>query len=137
MFEPKDKSTLPYWFAHWCAFNLTALKLGVWKIKYLFHDLEKPFLLAFLGDYEKVRQFHRKHNRHHWTYKDKTKIDWEGMVIDWECSRLTKKDSPLTAKQLYEYTITTRYREGRISSEMCMLLMTNIPPILTKFKLTK
>lgn len=137
MFKPKDKSTFKYWFAHWAAYNMTALNLGYWKFKYLFHDIEKPFLLVLLGDYEKVRQFHRKHNKHHLTYKNKDKIDWEGLVIDWECSRFTKEDSPKTAKELYEYWITVRYREGRCSSEMATLMMYHIPPILQKFGLKK
>ena len=44
MFEEKDKSSFKYWFAHWCAYQMTALNCGAWKFKYLFHDIEKPFL---------------------------------------------------------------------------------------------
>lgn len=28
MFTKKDRSTFKYWFAHWCAFNMTALNFG-------------------------------------------------------------------------------------------------------------
>lgn len=101
MFEKKDRSTFKYWFAHWCAYQLTALNLKAWKFKYLFHDFEKPWLrILFRGDYSKVQKWHRKHNRHHLTYAGKK--DYEAMVIDWECSRLTKKNSPLTAWEEYE-----------------------------------
>ena len=56
-FDKSDRSTFPYWFAHWCAFNMTALNLKKWKFKYLFHDFEKPWLKLFLS-YKKVQQFH-------------------------------------------------------------------------------
>ena len=48
MFDKSQRSKFKYWFAHWCAFNMTALNLGVWKFKYLFHDIEKPWLMLFL-----------------------------------------------------------------------------------------
>ena len=34
MFGPDEKSSFPYWFPHWCAFQLTALNLRIWKFKY-------------------------------------------------------------------------------------------------------
>lgn len=135
MFDEKDKSSFKYWFAHWCSYNMTALNLNAWKFKYLFHDIEKPWLKLFWGDYKKVRKWHREHNRHHWTYKDKNNLDYEAMVIDWECSRYTKKDSPLTARELYEYTITTRLENGTVSKEIVELLKNNIPQVLKKLGL--
>ena len=98
MFSKEERSTFPYWFAHWCAFNMTALNLRVWKFKYLFHDIEKPWLRLF-WDYEKVQRWHRYHNNHHLEYMYRGTIDIEAMLIDWECSRFTKEASTLTARQ--------------------------------------
>ena len=39
MFTKADRSSFKYWFAHWCGFQLTALNLGIWKPKYLLHDI--------------------------------------------------------------------------------------------------
>lgn len=108
MFTEDQKSTFPYWFAHWCAYQMTALVHNSWKFKYLFHDIEKPFMRLFMP-YEKVRIKHRKNNKHHpeWLnyrlYKCGNpnpttnqikrllkKFDFEGAIVDWECSRFTK-----------------------------------------------
>lgn len=122
-------------FWHWLAYNYTAKKLGVWKFKYLLHDIEKPWLKLFWGDYTKVRKWHRENNKHHITYKDKSKIDWEAVCLDWEASPLTKYDSPRNARQTYEWFITERFANGTISEEMKSLLEENIPPILEKLGL--
>ncbi len=123
MFTKKDRSTFPYWFAHWCAFQMTALNLGVWKVKYLFHDIEKPFLKLLWGDYKKVQKWHRLYNRHHLSYKDPEKIDWEALIIDWECSRFTKLSSPRTAREEMEtYREKDKVTYDWISSNMCPIL---------------
>ena len=103
MFTKEERSSFPYWFAHWCAFNMTALNLKVWKFKYIFHDWYKPWLRLFLP-YEKVQKFHREHSKHHleWlynhqTHEDAVRFDWDAMIIDWECSRFTKEASQLNA----------------------------------------
>lgn len=104
MFDKKDRSKFNYWFAHWCSFQMTALNLGVWKFKYLFHDIEKPFMLYWFmwicgmtheNAYKKVQKWHRTHRKHHLEYNGKK--DYEAMMIDWECSRFTKTKSPRTA----------------------------------------
>ena len=118
MFTKEERSTFPYWFAHWCSYNMTALNLGVWRYKYLFHDIEKPFLRLFLP-YSKVQKYHRKHHNHHfdwlermlWAYEymlTPKKInelldeyDYEGNVIDWECNRFTKLEQPRNAEKEY------------------------------------
>lgn len=98
-FHKKERATFKYWFAHWCAFNMIAILCGVWKFKYLFHDWEKPWLKLFL-DYEDVQYLHRKHSRHHLEYRGGfNKIDWESLVIDWECSRFTKASCLLNAQE--------------------------------------
>lgn len=135
LFTPEEKSGFKYWFAHWNSFNMTALNLKCWKWKYLLHDIEKPWLKLLWGDYQKVREWHRKNNRHHLTYKNPNKIDWEAMILDWECSRFTKQDSPKTAREMYEYFITVRYERGVISEEMKNKMVENIPPILEKLNL--
>lgn len=99
MFTREQRSTFPYWFAHWCAFNMTALNCGAWKFKYLFHDFEKPWMKLFMS-YPTVQHWHRTHNRHHLEYPGV--IDVEAMLIDWECSRFTKTTSPRTAREEWE-----------------------------------
>lgn len=104
-FSKEERSGFAYWFAHWCAFNMTALNLHMWKFKYLFHDWHKPWLMLFWRDYKKVQKFHRKHSRHHLEYRkihgwdDWKKLDWEALVIDWECSRFTKQACPRNARE--------------------------------------
>ena len=116
-FDKEDRSTFPYWYEHWKAFNLVAKQLGAWKIKYIFHDWYKPWLKLFIP-YEKVQSFHRKHARHHleWLenkfknceeclffsgYKYMDNLDVEAMVIDWESNRYTKLQHPETAYEKY------------------------------------
>ena len=94
MFTKSERGTFKYWFAHWCAFQMTALNLRRWKPKYLLHDIEKPFLKLF-WDYKKVQKWHRTHNSHHIEYKGQW--DTYAMVIDWECSRFTKAEAQLNA----------------------------------------
>jgi len=114
LFTKESRSTFPYWFAHWCAFNMTACLLGIWKVKYLFHDLEKPWLKLVLRDYKKVQKWHREHNRHHLEYQGVKKIDIDAMIIDNECSRFTKAACPYTAK---EWFVDGHWKKG-LSDEM-------------------
>lgn len=99
LFTKQERSTFSYWFAHWCAFQMTALILHRWKLKYLFHDFEKPWLKLFLP-YKTIQKWHRTHNKHHIEYGEKhgyDKVDWEAMLIDWECSHYTKENCPRNA----------------------------------------
>lgn len=98
MFNKDERSSFKYWFAHWCAFNMTALNLKCWKFKYLFHDFEKPWL-KLIWDYQRVQKYHRSHSRHHLSYRNPDKRDWIAMAIDWECSRFTKSSSPRNARE--------------------------------------
>lgn len=91
-FDKNDRSTFHYWFAHWCAYQMTALNLNVWKPKFLLHDIEKPWLKFFMK-YKKVQTIHRKIANHHLEYgliHGWNKVDWLALVIDWECCHLTK-----------------------------------------------
>ena len=108
MFDKSERSTFKYWFAHLCAFNMTALNLKAWKFKYLFHDFEKPWLMLLWKDYTRVQTWHRKHNRHHLEYAGNKNYDFDAMVIDWECSRFTKSAVTLTAQQEYERLLSEK-----------------------------
>ena len=129
MFTKKDRSSFPYWFAHWSAFQMTALNLHAWKFKYLFHDFEKPWLKLFLP-YEKVQKIHRRFSKHHFSFLDKKKnLDYEAMVIDWECSRFTKSEAQLNAFDTYKVML------NKTDEKYKHLLEINIPPILKRLKL--
>jgi hypothetical protein len=124
MFDKKDRGGFKYTFAHWCAYQMTALNLGIWKFKYLFHDWEKPWLKLFLRDYKKVQKWHREHNAHHMEYKKKW--DAYAMIIDWECSRFTKTASPMTARDTYVCFVNAKYKntpyEKRLKEEILPIL---------------
>ena len=134
LFTPEEKSGFSYYFAHLFAYNMTALNLKCWKWKYLLHDIEKPWLKLLWGDYQKVREWHRKNNRHHLTYKNPNNIDWEAMILDWECSRFTKQDSKLNAVEQYEYFIKNKYKNNNYYKQ---LLENNVPKILKKLGLLR
>ena len=123
MFSKEERSSFSYWFAHWCAFQMTALNHRMWKPKYLLHDWEKPWLRLFLP-YEKVQKWHRLHHKHHpeWIERRMENIqgsivdiidgfDYEQMMIDWECSHYTKTASPRNAAAEVNYWFNTP--EGR------------------------
>ena len=103
-FTKADRSNFKYWFAHWCAFQMTALNLKSWKPRFLFHDIEKPWLKLF-WNYKKVQRWHRVHNAHHMEYgvlKGFDKVDWLALIIDYECSRYSKTNQPLDTRQTLE-----------------------------------
>lgn len=130
-FTKDDRSTFTYWFAHWCSFQLVALNLKVWKFKYLFHDIEKPFLKLLLP-YERVQKIHRTRNSHHLEhYIEYGYADWEAMVIDWECSGLTKKAAPLDCRGEMKRVL----KSNEYPSYVLTALHDNMKPILDKWKL--
>lgn len=131
MFTKEEKGQLKYTFAHICAYNMTALNLKCWKFRFLFHDIEKPFLKLLGFKYETVRKIHRKHAKHHLTYHNNKKIDWLGVVIDWECSRFTKLDSPLNARETFEKML----ENPNISNDTKNIMKEKIPYILDKLNL--
>lgn len=119
MFSKEERSTFPYWFAHWAAYQMTALNCRAWKVRYLFHDLEKPWLKLFLP-YKTVQQLHRACHRHHpewlenklFAYEPELTsekvqellrlFDYDGAIIDWECCHYTKSEEPLNAHDEYK-----------------------------------
>lgn len=128
LFGKTNRSSFRYWFAHWCAFQLTAINLGIWKFKYLLHDIEKPWLRLFLS-YKTVQKIHRTYSKHHIEYSGGLdKVDVEAMMIDWECSRLTKASSQRDARQQM-LTYQTK------SPERYNWLVNNLKPILDKYEI--
>ena len=110
-FDKEQRSSFSYWFNHWLAYNLVAIKLGVWKPKWLLHDVEKPWLKLFWGDYKRVQKWHKHHNKHHIFYGRRAginKVDWLAAVIDWECSRYTKHAAQKTARQEVDFLLTQK-----------------------------
>ena len=134
MFTKKDRSSFKYWFAHWCGFQITALNLGIWKPKYLLHDIEKPWLkLLWRGDYKKVQSWHRTHNRHHLEYGLEhgwDSIDWEALMIDWECCGLSKQEAQMDARETLEYEID-RIKWKPYANKISLKLT----PLLNKYNL--
>lgn len=128
-FNKEQRSSFAYWYYHWKAYNLTAFHLGCWKFKYLFHDIEKPWLMLFWKDYKKVQTWHRTHNKHHIHYPHIYDIDWEAVVIDWESSQYTKFACPRNA--YHELC----YIETETDQNYYAFIKNNMIPILIKFGL--
>ena len=128
-FSKEQRSSFKYWYYHWKAFNLTAYHLGHWKFKYLFHDIEKPWLMLFWGDYKRVQKWHRTHNSHHVEFNGLW--DTYAMIIDWECSRFTKIDAPMDAWQ----TLQKMMNESK-SKEYKQKLYENLAVTLYDLNLT-
>lgn len=132
MFTKADRSSFHYWFAHWCGYNMTALNLGIWKFKYLFHDIEKPWLKLFLP-YDKVKKFHREHSKHHLEYGLKhgfDKVDWEALLIDWECCGLSKQETQMDARETMAFEIS-KLKWARYSDT----IVSYLKPLLDKYML--
>lgn len=127
-FSANEKSTFPYWFAHWKAFNKVAKELNAWKFKYIFHDIEKPWLKLF-WDYPKVQKWHNEHNSHHLINVINGGVgDWEAMIIDWECSGRTKIACKLNAAQEYERIFDEFiefFKTGKISDNRTIKYIVN------------
>lgn len=135
-FSKNQRSSFSYCFWHNLAFNYTAIKCKAWKFKYLFHDIEKPFLMFLWRDYKKVQQFHRSKNKHHIEYPHYAKWDLEAMVIDWECSRLTKLEAPLNAVDTFRNMV--EIKESMLYVKDIVIrtsLLKRIPDILVKLNL--
>ena len=109
-FDKSQRSSFHYWLSHWIAYNLVAMKLGVWKPKWLLHDIEKPWLKLFWGDYKRVQKWHKHHNRHHIFYGRRNglnKVDWLGAVLDWQCSQYSKNAAVRTGREEVDYLVST------------------------------
>lgn len=108
-FTKEERSSFSYWFNHCLAFNYVAWKLNVWKPKWLLHDIEKPWLKLFWGEYKRVQKWHKFHNNHHIFYgrmHGYNKIDWLAAIIDWESSRYTKIAAKRTAREEVDHLVS-------------------------------
>lgn len=131
-FGKEERSSFPYWFAHWCAYQMTALVLGAWKPRFLLHDFEKPWLKLVMP-YKKLQARHRRKSAHHLEYgllHGWEELDAEALVIDWECCRFTKTKAQLDARQTLEYEVS-RDKWKRYEKE----IRSAIEPVLVKFGL--
>lgn len=110
-FTKAERSGWRYFWAHWCAFQMVAITLHIWKFKYLFHDWYKPWLKMFGMPYEKIQRLHRYHSNHHIEYllskNNPKKFDWDALIIDWECSQYTKENCPRNARDEMDYVLRT------------------------------
>lgn len=134
-FDKSQRSSFNYWFNHWLAYNLVAMKLGTWKPKYLLHDIEKPWLKLFWRDYKRVQKWHKHHNKHHifsGRHYGLNKIDWLAAIIDWECSRYTKNAAPRTAREEVDYLLT---QTDKYTDDEREEIRKNCYPILEYLKL--
>ena len=95
-FTKDQRSTFPYWFWQWLAFNDVARELHVWRPRHILHDIEKPFM-RLIFPYTKVQKWHRLHNKHHLEYMYPERRSWLDMIIDWEASGRTKQACPRNA----------------------------------------
>ena len=91
----------------------------------------------FWGDYNKVQQWHSHHNRHHIEYSNAGCWDVEAMIIDWECSGLTKTDAKLNAREEYERLLSevTEHNKHTYRSYLIKRLQPKLLSTLEKFNL--
>lgn len=130
-FDKSQRSTFPYWYNHWKAYNWVAWKLGVWKPKWLLHDIEKPWLLLIWGDYKRVQKWHKYHNKHHifsGRHYGLNKIDWLAAIIDWECGQYTKYACPRNAREEVDYML--EHETEKYSADELSEIKKNCYPIL-------
>lgn len=114
------KYTFSRWIKHLIAYNQTAINLKAWKLKYIIHDIDKPVLNLFKSN-EYVKNYHRTHSKHHVEYSNIMKQDYEAMVIDWECSDITKPDKHLNAVATYNKyykNIMTQTQRAKLNSAL-------------------
>lgn len=129
-FDKSERSSFYYWFSHWCAYNLVAIKLGVWKPKWLLHDIEKPWLKLIWGDYKRVQKWHKHHNKHHIFSGRRygiNKVDWLAAVLDWESSRYSKIAAKKTAR---EETMSLLEDKRKYTDDEREAIRVNVLPIL-------
>lgn len=129
-FHKYDKGSFSYWFAHWSAFQMLSQDYKVWKWKYLLHDIEKPWMkLIFGSKYDHVKSFHKTHSCHHLDYgkiNGWNKVDWVALVMDWECSRYTKVDAVLNARD----TLEMQLKKDKWSCEDKKEIKSNVERVL-------
>lgn len=123
------KGSFRYWFVHCREYNKYARKQGVWKFKYLFHDFDKPWLHFFMT-HEKVRKLHKSYSTHHLDYSGPNKIDYDGVIIDWEVSRFTKEEEG--KRNALQY-LDLSFSKGRLDDEKLYNLVKSVKHVIREF----
>lgn len=70
--------------------------LGRYTLNSITHDLDKLLMYCLFVSIPFTRRTHKKYAKHH---NPKNKLREIERVIDWECARDTKPNSPMTALQ--------------------------------------
>jgi hypothetical protein len=111
------KEEWSYLNAHRRAFKVTEIMLtGKSSWRSTLHDIDK-YVLCLLP--EKIeRTIHRWISPHHDEFCIPTWRDFQSMVIDWECARITKPSKPLNARGTMErfYPHLAKYIEPILQS---------------------
>lgn len=122
MFDMKERvKRIKSLIEHRKAFRITERRvLGKNTTRAITHDLDKLVLYLFLFPIPWVRKRHKLKARHH---QAKTRKDFIEKIIDFECARFTKKNSPLTAR---EYITSKDFKNRTISREDLLVILTEI-----------
>ena len=119
----KRIKAIKYTMAHRKALNELAGRFGY---SYPLHDLDKIFLYVLFGKKitGKIHRLYSKHHEHiddlgYYHIEDKIQA-----VFDWECSRFTKPDKPMTA---YEYWIKACPEVDMLPTLQCFGFLPNKP----------
>ena len=114
---------IKYTMAHRKALNELAGRFGY---SYPLHDLDKIFLYVIFG--KKITgKIHRLYSKHHEHIDDSGYYHIEDKIqaaFDWECSRFTKPDKPMTA---YEYWIKSCPEVDMLPTLQCFGFLPNKP----------
>lgn len=84
MFTLKERTSLKYIFAKWCAFNMVALKLKCWEFKYIFYNCDEFFMKLLHNN--KYHEYHKKHSKHHIEYLNNHspgKLNYKMLFLTW------------------------------------------------------
>jgi hypothetical protein len=135
--DKSQRSGWRYYWAHWAAFQMVAITLGIWRPRHLFHDWYKPWLKMLGIPYSEIQYIHRHSSRHHLEYlelNNGTYFDWDSMIIDWECSQYTKEACKRNARQKMEH-ILNDYPDDEHNTYIKYLLRRYVEPRLEKLGL--
>jgi len=105
-----------YWFFHWLAVNMTAIKY--FHRIYPFHDIDKPIKVTMGIPYIEVNRAH-KFAKHHVKHRMASEVRWKEAICDWEASAFSKPQAPLNALGTwYKYFRDTYQRKEFVIREL-------------------
>lgn len=111
MFTLKERTSLKYIFAKWCAFNMVALKLKCWEFKYIFYNCDEFFMKLLHNN--NYHEYHKQNSKHHIEYLNShspDKLNWKMLFLTWMANN----------------TINTNNSNNIISSMETILALTTI-----------